>query len=157
MSAKEVKDAGFNGLRILCILSVIGFVYSMANDSVSYYTYANHKELSNTQDPQLKEQIEDKLLYFHENGIDISKESIEKIALVYLGRAIFDVLALLGVALMFYKLKIGFNIYVIFQLCYVGIPFVFLRDNAHVVIPYKDLAITLVYVALFITQRKHLV
>ncbi len=154
---KEVKQSGFNGLRILCILSVIGFVYSMANDSVSYYTYANNEELSKTDDAQLKEQIEDKMSYFNENDLDISKDGIKDLSWLYLGRAIIDVLALLGVTLMFYKLKIGFNIYVVFQICYVVIPFVLLGNKAHIVIPYKEMAITLVYVALFITQRKHLV
>ena len=157
MSAKELKGTGFNGLRILCILSVIGFVYSMANDSVNYYTYANNEELSKTNDSKLKEQIDDKMSYFNENGVDVTKEGLEKISWLYLGRSIIDVLALLGVTLMFYKLKIGFNIYVIFQICYVVIPFVIIGNKASVIIPYKEMVITMVYVALFVTQRKHLV
>ena len=114
MSVKELNSAGFNGLKILCVLSVIGFIYSMANDSVSYYVFNNYEENLNTDNAQLKEQLDDKTSILEKNGIDVSEKGIEKIAWMYIGRAIIDVLALLGVVLMFYRLKLGFNIYVIF-------------------------------------------
>ena len=66
-------------------------------------------------------------------------------------------LALLGVMLMFYKLKIGFNLYVLFQLLYVVLPFILIGKGVNVVVPYELMMINLVYIALYVTQRKHLI
>ena len=65
--------------------------------------------------------------------------------------------ALLGVALMFFKIKLGYIIYVIFQLAYVSVCFVIIEENALKIIPLGSIAISLIYVALFTTQRKHLI
>ena len=157
MAKKEVQGRAINGLKILCVLSVIGFIASMYIDAGNYYLYANIEQYKEVDDLGLLEQLEEKLSLLSQSDIYVSKEGIETIAWMFFGRGVVDVLALLGIMLMFYKLKIGFNIYVIFQLVYVALPFVMIGKNVNVVVPYELMMINLVYIALFITQRKHLI
>ena len=148
MSIKKTENSGFNGLKVLCILSMIGFVCALGIDAFNYYTYSNYG--------QFAENIEDVIEKWEEAGVDISANGISKIAKLFLIRGIIDVFAFLGIYLMFYRLKLGYNIYVIFQLAYVAVPFVILGDMGKIVIPIGLMAINLIYVALFTTQRKHL-
>ena len=89
-------------------------------------------------------------------GVDVSEKGIQLIALNFFLRSTFDVLALFGVALMFYQLKIGYTIYVFFQLLYIAVPFLIFLDGAFSVVPLQITAVNLVYIGLFTTQRKHL-
>jgi len=154
----DSKPKSFNSLKILCILSVIGFVCSMAIDSSNYYTYSNFKNLETIQDKLTYEIFEDKLENWSQLGIDTSKIGIQKISQIYLVRCIIDILALLGVALMYYRIKLGYTIYIIFQITYVISPFILLSSfNAKEIIPLSTMAINLIYVVLFSTQKKHLI
>ena len=155
-SEKKIKNQGFNGLKLLCILSVFGFVYCMAYDSSKYLTYSNYDSSVSIKDARAYELIEDELKKWENNGIPVDKIGISKIALLFLIRSIIDVLALLGVALMYYRIKLGYTIYSIFQISYVALPFVLLGENAGVVITIGSMAINLIYVALFTTQKKYL-
>ena len=148
MSPKKPVSSGSKGLKVLCVLSTIGFVLALGIDAFNYYTYSNYS--------QFAENIEDVLEKWEEAGVDISANGISKIANLFLVRGIIDVFALLGVYLMFYRLNLGYIIYVIFQIAYVIVPFVILGDVGKVVIPIGLMAINLIYVALFTTQRKHL-
>jgi len=148
----------FKSLKFLCILSFVGFIYSMVIDSSNYYTYSNFQDLETIQNNVTYEIIEDNLEKWSLSGIDTSSIGIKKIAKIYLVRCIIDILALLGVALMFYRIKLGFTIYFIFQITYVISPFILLSSfNAKEIIPLSSMAINLIYVVLFSTQRKHLI
>ena len=157
MSKKEVQKNGFNGLKILCVLSVIGFIASMYIDAGNYYLYSNIEQYLDVQDQELAGNIEEKLSIFSEANVDVSEKGIDLLAWMFFGRGVLDVLALLGVMLMFYKLKIGFNLYVLFQLLYVVLPFMLIGKGVNVVVPYELMMINLVYIALYVTQRKHLI
>ena len=157
MVNKEVQGRSINGLKILCVLSVIGFIASMYIDAGNYFLFSNIDQYKSTADQVLVEQLENKLALIDDNNIDTSKEGIEMIAWMFFGRGVLDVLVLLGIMLMFYKLKIGFNIYVLFQILYVVLPFYLIGKNVNVIVPYELMMINLIYVALFITQRKHLI
>lgn len=157
MANKEVQGRSINGLKILCVLSVIGFIASMYIDAGNYFLFSNIDQYKSTADQVLAEQLENKLALIDDNNIDTSKEGIEMIAWMFFGRGVLDVLVLLGIMLMFYKLKIGFNIYVLFQILYVVLPFYLFGKNVNVIVPYELMMINLIYVALFITQRKHLI
>ena len=157
MANKEVQGRSINGLKILCVLSVIGFIASMYIDAGNYFLFSNIDQYKSTSDQVLAEQLENKLALIDDNNIDTSKEGIEMIAWMFFGRGVLDVLVLLGIMLMFYKLKIGFNIYVLFQILYVVLPFYLIGKNVNVIVPYELMMINLIYVALFITQRKHLI
>ena len=157
MANKEVQGRSINGLKILGVLSVIGFIASMYIDAGNYFLFSNIDQYKSTADQVLAEQLENKLALIDDNNIDTSKEGIEMIAWMFFGRGVLDVLVLLGIMLMFYKLKIGFNIYVLFQILYVVLPFYLIGKNVNVIVPYELMMINLIYVALFITQRKHLI
>ena len=152
----SLPEQSLRGLKILCFLSLLGFVYCMAFDSTKFLTYFTLDLDNMVEDSATYEMINNELLRWEENNIDISPIGLQKIALLFIFRAIFDVFALLGVALMFYRMKIGFSIYFIFQLIYVFSPLLLLGLNATAVVPLNMMAINLIYVALFITQRKHL-
>ena len=72
-------------------------------------------------------------------------------------RTFIDVLAMVGVVFMYFRLKIGYIIYTLFQFVYVIVPFLFFGGFALFVVEYSSVAITLIYVALFTSQRKHLI
>lgn len=152
----SLSEQSLRGLKILCFLSLLGFVYCMAFDSTKFLTYCTLDLDSMVEDSATYEMIHNELTRWGENEIDISPKGLQKIALLFLFRAIFDVFALLGVALMFYRMKIGFSIYSIFQLTYVFSPLLLLGIDATAVVPLNMMAINLIYVALFVTQRKHL-
>ena len=126
-------------------------------DTVNYFSYANLDQYLESQDQSLVEEIDKTLTKLEQSDIDTSEKGIDLLAWLFFGRGVIDVLALLGVMLMFYKLKIGFNIYVFFQVVYVAMPFILIGKNVNVVVPYQLMMINLVYIALFITQRKHLI
>ena len=152
----DASEQSFKGLKILCFLSLLGFVYCMAFDSTKFLTYSSLDVDSLVEDSASYEAINNEILRWEDVGIDVSEKWLHRISLLFLIRSILDVLALLGVALMFYRMKIGFSIYAIFQLCYVISPFVFFGVNGTAVAPLNMMAINLIYLALFFTQKKNL-
>jgi len=142
-------------LKVICILSFLGFAAAMAVDSGNYLSYSSIEEVMKSSEGF--EAMKDKLDIFEENGIDISESGTMRISLMYIYRAIIDILALLGVSMMFIRLKLGFVIYSIFQITYAAIPFVMFGAAGGLIVGYGSIAITLVYVGLFATQRRHLI
>lgn len=152
----DASEQSFKGLKILCFLSLLGFVYCMAFDSTKFLTYSSLDIDNMIEDSASYEAINNEVLRWEDAGIAVSEKGLHRISLLFLIRSILDVLALLGVALMFYRMKIGFSIYAIFQLCYVISPFVFFGVNGTAVAPLNMMAINLIYLALFFTQKKNL-
>ena len=152
-------------LKILCILSFIGFALAMVQDTSFYLTYGSIEEVKAAADQTTWESLETKFDRLQEKGINIheaDKKTINKdlsmrISLMYIYRSIIDVLALLGVSMMFIRLKLGFVIYAIFQFAYAAIPFVMFEGSGAIIVGNDSIAITLVYVALFLTQKRHLI
>lgn len=129
----------------------------MAVDSSNYYSFNNFENIENIKDPVTYEIFEDKLESWEKAGIDVSEIGVNKISQIYIVRCIIDILALLGVALMYYRIKLGFIIYAIFQLTYVFTPFILLSSfSATEIIPLSSMAINLIYVFLFASQKKYL-
>ena len=128
----------------------------MAFDSSKFITYNFYNPDVLVEDSNAYDVINKDLALWSEKGIDISEKGINVIALNFLLRSGFDVLALLGVALMFYRMKMGYSIYLICQLIYVAIPFFLFSEGASSIVPLQMTAVNLIYVALFTTQRKHL-
>jgi len=152
----DASEQSFKGLKILCFLSLLGFVYCMAFDSTKFRTYSSLDLDNMIEDSASYEAINNEILRWEDAGIAVSEKGLHRISLLFLIRSILDVLALLGVALMFYRMKIGFSIYAIFQLCYVVSPLVFFGVNGTAVAPLNMMAINLIYLALFFTQKKNL-
>lgn len=152
-------------LKILCILSFVGFALAMAQDTSFYLTYGSIQDVIESSDQTTWELLETKFDLLQGKGIDIYeadgktiKETLSmRISLMYICRSILDVLALIGVSMMFIRLKLGFIIYAIFQSAYAAIPFVMFGGSGAIIVGNASIAITLVYVALFLTQKRHLI
>ena len=153
------------GLKILCIMSFIGFAYAMAVDTGSYLSYGSIENIQGSSDQTTKKSFEIKFELLKEKGVPayesdgetFSKKLSSRISLLYIYRSILDVLALLGVSMMFIRLKLGFVIYAIFQAAYAAIPFVMFPSSGAIIVGMDSIAITLVYVGLFLTQKRHLI
>ena len=153
---KKAEIPKAKSLKLLCLLSFIGFIYCMALDSAKFITYQFYSPDNLIEDSNAYEIISNELNTWSMKGVDVSEKGIQLIALNFFLRSTFDVLALFGVALMFYQLKIGYSIYVFFQLLYIVVPFLIFLDGAFSVVPLQITAVNLVYIGLFTTQRKHL-
>jgi hypothetical protein len=156
MKSINVSNDGqqFRALKLLRLLSLLGFVYCISNDT-SHWAFFNHSEdLKNNQ--EAFESME--ILKENWKGKDLEFNEVIRVKLVkfYLVRAIIDVLVLLGVALMNFKLRKGFVIYAVFQFAYIVSPFFFLDEYASVVVPISTSIIHFIYIFLFYSQYKKL-
>ena len=160
---KKKKDSDENGvglptsLKILVILSFLGFIASMVLDSSNYLAYDNIESLREANDQTAFEAIEDQIDFLEEHGYDISDKGLKRISKMYFYRGVIDIIVLLGVTLMYTRLKLGFTIYTIFQLTYIALPFSMFGLESLYLTDYGGILITLVYIGLFSTQRKYLV
>jgi hypothetical protein len=152
-------------LKILCIMSFIGFALAMAQDTSFYLTYGSIQDVIESSDQTTWELLETKFDLLQDRGINIhevdgktiNKDLSMRVSIMYIYRSILDVLALLGVSMMFIRLKLGFVIYAIFQAAYAVIPFVMFGTAGGIIVGNASIAITLVYIALFLTQKRHLI
>lgn len=143
-------------LKILCFMSFIGFIIAMLVDTGNFISFSSVDELKVAVDQTQYEKLETQIEEWNGVGIDTSKQGLNKIGVMYALRTFVDVLAMVGVVFMFYRLKFGYIIYAVFQFVYVAIPFFFFGGVALLIVPYSSVAISLIYVALFTSQRKHL-
>lgn len=150
----EVKLEVPASLKALCILSFVGFIFCLVRDSSDYFAYANFQDIS--QGTEAFDKMETRLAEFEKNDIDISPSGMNKLTLSATYRTIFDVLAMVGTALMYFRIKRGFYIYGLFQLLYVIVPFAMFGIGAMVVYDKLALVPPLIYLILFTTQFKHL-
>ena len=152
-------------LKILCIMSFIGFALAIAQDTSFYLTYGSIQDVIESSDQTTWELLETKFDLLQDRGINIhevdgktiNKDLSMRVSIMYIYRSILDVLALLGVSMMFIRLKLGFVIYAIFQAAYAVIPFVMFGTAGGIIVGNASIAITLVYIALFLTQKRHLI
>ena len=102
-----------------------------------------------------------------DNGFEFNEYLASQLRSLYTLRIVFDILAMVGVALMYLKIKLGWTFYWIFQIAYVLAPYIFLNFEfqaswpyftgiALVMFPLFNNMIHLVYVLLFMSQRAQL-
>ena len=144
-------------LKILCILGFLGFAFSMALDTMNYLSFSSIEELKNADDQTAYEQMEDVIEFIQAKGVDVSASGIMRISKMYIFRAILDIIALLGVSMMFVRLKMGYTIYVIGELAYITIPVAMFGIPGAYITGIGGVAITLIYILLFTTQKRHLI
>lgn len=143
-------------LKVLCFMSFIGFIIAMLVDTGNFISFSSVDELKVAVDQTQYEQLETQIEEWDSVGIDTSKQGLNKVGVMYAVRTFIDVLAMVGVVFMYYRLKMGYIIYTLFQFVYVAVPFVFFGGAALLIVSYSSVAISLIYVALFTSQRKHL-
>jgi hypothetical protein len=145
-----------SGLKFLCIMSFLGFIYYLVQDTSQYIGYANFEELRNSANQEAFEIMETKLASLESSGVDVSANGLFKISRMFIYLSIISVLAMVGTALMFFQIRKGYFIYAFFQLLYVLLPVILFAGDAFTIMDKRLLIIPLIYVALFTTQLKHL-
>ena len=153
----------FDALKWLCLLSLIGFIYCFVFD-LGYFTLFLDTETNSSQTNSFLNIIIENL---SDNGFVFDQYLASQLKKLYALRIVFDLLAMVGVALMFLKIKLGWTFYWIFQVAYVLAPYIFLNFEfqaswpyftgiALVMFPLFNNMIHLVYVLLFMSQRAQL-
>ena len=101
-------------ITYLCILSFIGFIYCIANDSLHCFLFMSSPISVENMNDGLRIVLEQ----WEEQGFIYNEYYQNQLVKVYGARIAFDVLAMVGVGMMFYRLKLGWIFYWIFQLAY---------------------------------------
>lgn len=152
-----VEEQSYTTLKVLCAMSFVGFIISMLADTGNFISFGSIEKLKIAADQTQFEQIETKIEEWNTLGLDVSNKGLKNVSAMYGIRSFIDILAMVGVVLMYFRLKMGYLIYTLFQFIYVAIPFLFFGGFALFVVEYSSVAISLIYVALFTSQRKHLI
>lgn len=153
----------FDALKWLCLLSLLGFIYCFVFD-LGYFTLFLDSKSINLEKNSLINLIVENL---EDNGFQFNEYLFIQLRNLYAIRVVFDIMAMVGVGFMFFKIKIGWTFYWIFQIAYVLSPFVFLNFDfqfswpyltgiAIVIFPLFNNMIHLVYVLLFMSQKPQL-
>jgi hypothetical protein len=153
----------FNALKWLCLLSLIGFIYCFVSDIGYFFLFLDDLSVESEKSSFLNLVIDN----LGENGFEFNEYLASQLRSLYALRIVFDILAMVGVALMYLKIKLGWTFYWIFQVAYVLAPYIFLNFEfqaswpyftgiALVMFPLFNNMIHLVYVLLFMSQREQL-
>ena len=153
----------FDALKWLCLLSLIGFIYCFVSDIGYFFLFLDGLSMESEKSSFLNLVIDN----LDENGFEFNEYLASRLKSLYALRIIFDILAMVGVALMFFRIKLGWTFYWIFQVAYVLAPYIFLNFEfqaswpyftgiALVMFPLFNNMIHLVYVLLFMSQRAQL-
>ncbi len=154
----EVKLEVPGALKALCILSFIGFIYCLLLDSSDYLAYSTINEFRTdvNADQEALEMLEERIENFRLSDIDVSDAGLHRLSLMAIYRTIFDILAMVGTALMFFQVRKGYYIYVIGQVLYVIVPFLMFGISTFAIFGKGMVMIPIIYIGLFTTQIKHL-
>ncbi|MBL6594218.1 MAG: hypothetical protein ISQ99_00500 [Flavobacteriales bacterium] len=153
----------FDALKWLCLLSLIGFIYCFVSDIGYFFLFVDDLSVESEKSSFLNLVIDN----LGENGFEFNEYLASQLRSLYALRIVFDILAMVGVALMYLKIKLGWTFYWIFQVAYVLAPYIFLNFEfqaswpyftgiALVMFPLFNNMIHLVYVLLFMSQREQL-
>jgi len=153
----------FDALKWLCLLSLIGFIYCFVSDIGYFFLFLDDLSVESEKSSFLNLVIDN----LCENGFEFNEYLASQLRSLYALRIVFDILAMVGVALMYLKIKLGWTFYWIFQVAYVLAPYIFLNFEfqaswpyftgiALVMFPLFNNMIHLVYVLLFMSQREQL-
>ena len=153
----------FDALKWLCLLSLIGFIYCFVSDIGYFFLFVDDLSVESEKSSFLNLVIDN----LGENGFEFNEYLASQLRSLYALRIVFDILAMVGVALMYLKIKLGWTFYWIFQVAYVLAPYIFLNFEfqaswpyftgiALVMFPLFNNMIHMVYVLLFMSQRAQL-
>ena len=153
----------FDALKWLCLLSLIGFIYCFVSDIGYFFLFVDDLTVESEKSSFLNLVIDN----LGENGFVFNEYLASQLRSLYALRIVFDILAMVGVAFMYLKIKLGWTFYWIFQVAYVLAPYIFLNFEfqaswpyftgiALVMFPLFNNMIHLVYVLLFMSQRAQL-
>ena len=153
----------FDSLKWLCVLSLIGFLYCFVSDLGYFFLFLDSSESIKDSNSIINIIIEN----LSDNGFGFDHFTASQLKKLYGIRVVFDVLAMVGVTMMYLKIKLGWTFYWIFQIAYFLSPYVFLNINfqsnwpyftgiAILMFPLFNNMIHLIYVLLFMSQKSKL-
>ncbi|MFT7155908.1 MAG: hypothetical protein ACI8Q1_000912 [Parvicella sp.] len=144
------------GLKALCILSFIGFMYCLTMDADGYFTYSSVAAIENAGQASW-DSLETILYNYDKNDIDVSYEGQQRLSLMYIYRSLMNIVAMVGTALMFFRVLKGYYIYAVAQFLYIFIPIYMFGISSLAIFSQGAILIPLIYVGLFSTQTKHMI
>ena len=110
---------------MLCLLSLIGFIYCFVSDIGYFFLFVDDLSVESEKSSFLNLVIDN----LGENGFEFNEYLASQLRSLYALRIVFDILAMVGVALMYLKIKLGWTFYWIFQVAYVLAPYIFLNSH----------------------------
>lgn len=141
----------------LSVLSLIGIMMSGMSD-FSWYTGIDALITGGFEEGSPAIEVYNaKKDVWEEAGIDVSTEGLMQLRQLFLAIGLLNIPVLLGVVLMFYRVKIGFQIYTVSQLAYAVVPLVFLGGNFYPhfrTLHYGDVAVTILFIIMWGIQWK---
>ena len=144
-------------ILILTVLSVMGCMLSGISD-LSWYTGIEAYVTDGFEEGSPAIKVYEKFIpKWTEAGIDTSTTGLMQLKQLFLVVGLLNIPVLLGVALMFFKVRIGFEIYTISQVAYMLVPIYFLGTNFYPVfrtLHYGDIAIMVLFIIMWGIQRK---
>lgn len=146
-------------IMVLSMLSLLGFMFSVISD-FSYFT-----GLGAVIQESFGDNVGAQLAYsaninkWKEAGFDVSPDGLRDIRQMFLVLGLINIPVLLGVGLMFFRVKIGFNIYTVFQLAYIFVPIYLVGFKFYPnfrLLSYGDMAFMLLFIIMYGIQRNNL-
>ena len=98
-----LRNEKFDALKWLCLLSLIGFIYCFVLD-LGYFTLFIDTESNSSQSNSFLNIIIENL---SDNGFVFDQYLSSQLKKLYALRIVFDLLAMVGVAFMFFKIKLA--------------------------------------------------
>ena len=155
MSKAKPKKEIPRPIIVLSILSITGVMLSGMSD-FSYYTLLDQYVTEGIEEGTAAAPFLKKLGQWEEAGIDVSVENLKMIRQTFFITGMLGIISLLGVGLMFFRMKIGFAVYTIGQLVYIAVPLYLLGSDFYPnfrTLHYGDLAIMLLFIVMWRIQH----
>ncbi len=143
---------------VLSILSLVGTMICAISD-FSFYTvidtYLNEGfEEGNEVGRNFEEIVNQE---WGKNGVDVTNEGLRHLRQLFLVIGILNVPVLLGVVLLFFRVRLGYIIYTVGQLAYIFVPLYFLGGAFYPnfrTLHYGDIAVTVLFIIMWGIQYK---
>ena len=153
----------FDSLKWLCLLSLMGFLYCFVSDLGYFFLFLDSSENLKDSTSIINIIIEN----LADNGFGFDNYIASQLKKLYAVRIAFDIFAMVGVTMMYLKIKLGWTFYWIFQIAYFLSPYIFINIDfqstwpyftgiAIIMFPLFNNMIHLIYVLLFMSQKSKL-
>lgn len=149
-------------LTVLCILSFIGSGLLLGSTIVNYFTFESSYPAQMEKWEETMENLSDAGIDsgFAYNGVENSLITLEKtsqnLGQITGANALFALLSLLGVFLMFKLKKNGFYLYTFANLFWILVPLVLIDFNAAMMTAIMTGVVTVIFVILYAMNLKHM-
>ena len=156
----ELKELNLTrALRVLCLLSAVGFAIGLIIDFSFYTGFGAYLKGGFGAKDQVAFAYQTIVGNMDAAGLDVSKEAIGEVQQMFFYLGVLNIPVMLGVALMFFRVKIGFAIYALCQSVYILLPLFFTGFSFYPVFRltgYFDIVIMILFILMYGIQSKNL-